>query len=198
MAPEESPTVRILARLLVVAVAFLVAPMAVAQDVVTTGPPPEIRALVDAFTGAVLGNSPDAWETMTRERCAPEFLTKNSVAERRKLYDTLHGAVAGGKRGRVMRRGPDEPLELQMIGPSGQPAGTIVLEVTSGTPPKITSISRKGRDGHALTRRLARAQVDAVERDVPVRDEQLEPALLLFLQLRPIRIELGDNLLFGR
>ncbi len=132
---------RILTRLFVVAVAFLVAPLASGQEVVTTGPPPEIRALVDAFTGAVLGNSPDEWETMTRERCAPEFLTKNPAAQRRKLYDTLHGAFAGGKRGRVMRRGPDAPLELQMIGSSGQPAGTIVLELTSGNPPKIANIS---------------------------------------------------------
>ena len=132
---------RILTRLFVVAVAFLVAPLASGQEVVTTGPPPEIRALVDAFTGAVLGNSPDEWETMTRERCAPEFLTKNPAAQRRKLYDTLHGAFGGGKRGRVMRRGPDAPLELQMIGSSGQPAGTIVLELTSGNPPKIANIS---------------------------------------------------------
>ena len=140
MAREESQTVRILTRLIVVFVAFLVAPLAAGQDVVTTGPPPEIRALVDAFTGAVLGNSPETWEAMTREQCAPEFLTKNPAAQRRKLYDTLHGAFAGGKRGRVMRRGPDEPLELQMIGPSGQPAGTIVLELTSGNPPKIANI----------------------------------------------------------
>ena len=56
-------------------------------------PAPEIRALVDAFTGAVLGNSPETWEAMTREQCAPEFLTKNPAAQRRKLYDTLHGAL---------------------------------------------------------------------------------------------------------
>jgi hypothetical protein len=141
MAPEESQTVRILTRLIVIAVAFLVAPLAEGQDVVTTGPPPEIRALVDAFTGAVLGNSPDEWEKMTREQCAPEFLAKTPAAQRRKLYDTLHGAFAGGKRGRVVRRGPDEPLELQMIGSSGQPAGTIVLELTSGNPPKISNIT---------------------------------------------------------
>ena len=71
---------RILTRLIVVAVAFLVAPLAAGQEVVTTGPPPEIRALVDAFTGAVLGNSPETWEAMTREHCARVHLQESSRA----------------------------------------------------------------------------------------------------------------------
>ena len=49
----------------------------------------------------------------------------------------------------------------------------------------------------ALAARLSGAQIDAVERHVPVGDEQLEAALLLFLQLRAVRIELGDDLRFG-
>jgi hypothetical protein len=131
--------VRIFIQLLVLAVVSLAAPVT-AQDVVITGPPPEIRALVDAFTGAVLGGSPEAWEAMARERFAPDLLTKLPAPERRKLYDKLHAAFAKGKRGPVRRQGPDAPLELQMVGPSG-PAGTIVLELTDGMPPKITSVT---------------------------------------------------------
>ena len=127
-------------KLIVFGVALIAAPVAGRQEVVVTGPPPEIRALVDAFTGAVLGGSPDAWETMARERFAPDYLAKLPAPERRKLYDELKGDFGGGKRGPVMRRGPDEPLELQMMGPSG-PAGTIVLEITNGNPPKITKVS---------------------------------------------------------
>jgi hypothetical protein len=116
-------------QLIIICFVLLVAPLTARQEQITTGPPPEIRALVDAFTSAVLGGSADAWETMARERFAPEFLSKHPAAERRQLYDKLSAAFAGGKRGPVMRRGPDAPLELQMIGPSG-PAGTWPLRST--------------------------------------------------------------------
>ena len=127
-------------QLIIFCVAVLVAPLTARQERVTTGPPPELRALVDAVTGAVLGGSPDAWESMARERFAPALLAKQTVAERRRIFDKLSVAFAGAKRGPVMRQGPDAPLELRMVGPSG-PAGAIVLELTSGIPPRISGIS---------------------------------------------------------
>ena len=127
-------------QLIIFCVAVLVAPLTARQERVTTGPPPELRALVDAVTGAVLGGSPDAWESMARERFAPALLAKQTVAERRRIFDKLSVAFAGAKRGPVMRQGPDAPLELRMVGPSG-PVGAIVLELTSGIPPRISGIS---------------------------------------------------------
>jgi CubicO group peptidase (beta-lactamase class C family) len=132
--------VRTITQLIIFCVALLVASLTARQERVTTRPPPEIRALVDAVTAAVLGGSPDVWESMARERFAPDLLAKQTVAERRQVYDKLITAFAGSKRGPVMRQGPDAPLELQMVGPSG-PAGAIVLELTDGMPPRISGIS---------------------------------------------------------
>jgi CubicO group peptidase (beta-lactamase class C family) len=130
------------------AVCLLFCGMAAAgQQRLATGPPPEIRELVEAFSSAVAGNSADAWDAMTRERFAPEWLAAHPADERRQLFDQLQADFAGARRGPVMRRGPDAPLELQMIGPSG-PVGTIILELTSGMPPLITGISVE-KDGGA-------------------------------------------------
>ena len=127
-------------QLIILCAALLVAPLTARQERVTTGPPPEIRTLVEAVTAAVLDGSPDAWETMARERFAPDLLAKQTVAERRRIFDKLSVAFAGAKRGPVMRQGPDAPLQLRMVGPSG-PAGAIVLELTGGIPPRISGIS---------------------------------------------------------
>jgi D-alanyl-D-alanine carboxypeptidase len=132
--------VRTTTQLIIFCVALLLAPLTARQERVTTGPPPEIRALVDAVTAAVLGGSPDAWESMARERFAPDLLAKQTAAERRQLYDKVSAAFAGAKRGPVRRHGPDAPLELQMVGPSG-PAGAIVLELTNAMPPRISGLS---------------------------------------------------------
>jgi hypothetical protein len=123
---------------LVCACALLAGPLAAgAQERV--GAPPEIRALVEAVVGGITGTA-DAWETMARERFAPELLAKTPPAARRKLYDQLHADFGRGKRGPVVRRGPDEPLEIEMLGPAGS-LGTVVVEIVEGgKAPLITAI----------------------------------------------------------
>jgi hypothetical protein len=141
------PTIRQSIVTVLVLLAAPLAPLAARQERV--GAPPEIRELVEAFTAAVVGGSPETWETMARERFAPEYLAKLPAPERRKLYDQLSADFKGAKRGAVRRQGPDAPLELQMTGPSG-PAGTIVLEITDGMPPKITSVTVEKASGKKL------------------------------------------------
>jgi hypothetical protein len=138
------PTIR--QSLITVLLVVLAAPVALAARQERVGAPPEIRELVEAFTAAVVGGSPQAWETMARERFAPEFLAKLPAPERRKLYDKLSADFKGAKRRAVMRQGPDAPLEIQMNGPSGT-AGTIVLELTDGMPPKITNVTVEKESG---------------------------------------------------
>jgi hypothetical protein len=104
-----------------------------------TGPPPEIRALVEAVVGGITG-TPDAWEAMAKQHFAPDLLAKTPPPARRKLYDQLHGDFGRAKRGPVIRRGPDEPLEIEMLGPAGS-LGTVVVEVVEGgKAPLITAI----------------------------------------------------------
>jgi hypothetical protein len=104
-----------------------------------TGPPPEIRALVEAVVGGITG-TPDAWEAMAKQHFAPDLLAKTPPPARRKLYDQLHADFGRAKRGPVIRRGPDEPLEIEMLGPAGS-LGTVVVEVVEGgKAPLITAI----------------------------------------------------------
>jgi hypothetical protein len=122
-------------------VLFVLATLSMASLVTAqepTGPPPEIRALVEAFVGGVTG-TPAAFEAMAKERFAPDFLVKTPAAARRTLYDDLHAQFGSGKRGPVIRRGPDEPLEIEMVGANG-PLGVIIVEIVEGQTPKITAI----------------------------------------------------------
>lgn len=121
----------------VCACALLAVPVtAAAQE---AGAPPEIRALVDAVVGGITG-TPGAWEAMAKQHFAPELLAKTPPPARRKLYDQLHADFGRGKRGRVVRRGPDEPLEIEMLGPAGS-LGTVVVEIVEGgKAPLITAM----------------------------------------------------------
>jgi hypothetical protein len=111
-----------------------------------TGPPPEIRALVEAVVSGVTGTAA-GFEAMAKERFAPDFLSKTPAAARRTLYDQLHAQFGSGKRGPVVRQGPDEPLEIEMVGPNGS-LGVIIVEIVEGPTPKITAI-RTSKPGAA-------------------------------------------------
>ena len=122
--------------LLLILALLSVASLVTAQE--RTGPPPEIRTLVESFVGGVTG-TPAAFEAMAKERFAPDFLAKTPAAARRTLYDQLHAQFGSGKRGPVIRQGPDEPLEIEMVGPNGS-LGVIIVEIVEGQTPKITAI----------------------------------------------------------
>jgi D-alanyl-D-alanine carboxypeptidase len=118
--------------------ALALAPL-IAQQVVTGGPPPEIRALVDGVMKGINGGSAQAWEAMAKERFATDLLEKQSAQERQAIYDKLHADFGTVTVDRVMRRGPDAPLELQVKGSTGS-TGVITLDITESSPLRISSL----------------------------------------------------------
>src|SRR5918995_936132 len=113
-----------------------------AQQVVGQGPPPEIRALVDAVITAVNSGSPDAWESFAQARFAPSLLQKQTREQRAEQYQqiaTRFGTVAIQG---VRRQGPDAPLELMVKGSAS--TGVIEVGVEGDATPKITSLTATG------------------------------------------------------
>ena len=86
-----------------------------AQDAVRTGPPPDIRALVDAFMKAA-NSSAEAWDAMTKERFSAEYLNKQAPDARKKLYENLRADFGTLAFARATRQGPDAPLDLHVTG----------------------------------------------------------------------------------
>jgi CubicO group peptidase (beta-lactamase class C family) len=98
-----------------------------------TGPRPEVRAHIEAFTGALNSGSADQWEQMAKERFSERFLASRDAAARRRLFAGLRKEFGTITVGRVTRDGPDAPLRLDVKGSTGA-AGTIEL-VLEGDPP---------------------------------------------------------------
>ena len=60
-----------------------------AQQVLRTGPPPEVRALFDAFTEAINSGSAETWEAFVQARFVPALLQKSTPQERAAMYQQL-------------------------------------------------------------------------------------------------------------
>lgn len=108
-----------------------------AQEGNTGGPPPEIRALVAAVLQGVNGG-PAAWEAMAGERFSQALIERQSAA-RLATYDKLRADFGTVTLDRVMRRGPDAPLELQFSGSTGR-VGVMVLVLTDARPPRVADL----------------------------------------------------------
>jgi CubicO group peptidase (beta-lactamase class C family) len=110
------------------------------ERVMGQGPPPEIRALIDAFVEAVNSGSVEKWEAMAQARFTPEFLKRRPAAERAALYQRLRADFGTIRPDRVNRRGPSAPLQLQVRTTSGTP-GVISLAIEESSPFRITDIN---------------------------------------------------------
>src|SRR5262245_42847869 len=88
------------------------------QEQVVTGPPPQIRALIDAFVTAVNAGAAQ-FEAMAKAHFAPGYLSKRTAAERARLCDEIRKQFGTLTRERVTRDGPDAPLELNVRGSNG-------------------------------------------------------------------------------
>ena len=119
----------------------LIAPVAIglsAQEV-RTGPPPEIRALVDAFLKALNGDAA-AWEAMAKERFSADHLKNTTAADRKQLFDKIRADFGNVTFERATREGPDAPLQLHVKGSTGA-TGRINLEIDGGSPPRISNLT---------------------------------------------------------
>ena len=123
---------------LMAGVLLALAPVA-AQEVVTTGPPPEIRALVTAVMEGLNGSA-QAWEAMAKERFAKELLDRQTPQQRQAAHDKLHADFGTVSMDRAIRRGPDAPLELHVKGSTGT-TGVITLDITDANPPRIAKLT---------------------------------------------------------
>jgi D-alanyl-D-alanine carboxypeptidase len=125
---------------LLLASSLIFALSASGQQVVTAGPPPEIRSHIDALMKALNSGSSEQWEKMAQEHFSPGELKRHSVEERRQVFDNLHrdfGAISLG-----MVEGPDEPLQLHIKGSTGA-SGIIELTLEEGAPYRINDLEVK-------------------------------------------------------
>lgn len=120
-----------------------------ARQTVRSGPPPEIRALFDAFTAAVNSGSADAWEAFVQARFAPALLQKFSKEERADMYRRLADDFGTIAIGRVNREGPDAPLQLNVKGSRG--SGMFILGLDNSDPPRIVSFGVEAGDRDPVT-----------------------------------------------
>jgi D-alanyl-D-alanine carboxypeptidase len=109
-----------------------------AQQVVITGPPPGERAAIDAIVKALNGDAA-GWEATVKERFSPELLSKQTAADRRAAFEKLHKDFGTIKTGRITRRGPDAPVEIQVTGSTGI-EGMITLDLTDEDPPRVRQL----------------------------------------------------------
>src|SRR3954452_24758935 len=82
------------------------------QERVITGPPPGERAAIDAIVKALNADAA-GWDATAQDRFSPELLTKQTAADRRAGFEKLRQDFGSIKVGRITRRGPDAPVEMQ-------------------------------------------------------------------------------------
>lgn len=104
---------------------------------VRTGPPPEIRALFDAFTQAMNSGSADKWEAFVQARFAPALAQKTTPEQRAQMYAMLAKDFGAITIDRVNRDGPDAPLQVNVKGSHGN--GVFIFGIDDSSPPRITS-----------------------------------------------------------
>jgi D-alanyl-D-alanine carboxypeptidase len=107
-----------------------------------TGPPPEIRALIDSVVAAVNGGSADAWEAFAQARFTPALLQKQTREQRAEQYRGIADRFGTIALDGVRRQGPDAPLELNVTG--GKSSGVIVVDIDAGATPRIVSLTVEG------------------------------------------------------
>jgi hypothetical protein len=87
-----------------------------AQEIITTGPPPELRAHLDSFFKAFNSGSAEEWEAMARAAFTPGFLKRQTADERKKAYLSLHSDFGTIALDHVERQGPDAPIQVFVKG----------------------------------------------------------------------------------
>ena len=89
---------------------------ALAQEVVVTGPPPELRKNLDAFLKAFNSGDAAAFEAMAKTTFTPGYFKRQTPEERKAAYTKMHGAFGSIQFNRVERNGPDAPLQAFVKG----------------------------------------------------------------------------------
>jgi CubicO group peptidase (beta-lactamase class C family) len=129
------------------------------QDRATGGPPPEIRARIDAFVAAFNSGSAETFEAMAREHYAPALLARRTQADRAAFHRQMFAEFGRIAVGRITRRGPEAPLQLHATGATGATA-VIALQLEPAAPFRIAAITVDD-DGGPDTPAIAPPPIDA-------------------------------------
>ncbi len=117
--------------------AALLPVVALTQD--RSGPPPEIRTLIDSFMKAVNSGSAEQFEAMAKSHFSPAYLSKQTPADRARLLAEIRKQFGTATMERVVREGPDEPLEVNVKGSTGT-TGVIRLSLDPAAPFKVSDV----------------------------------------------------------
>lgn len=95
---------------------MLSAGRAFAQELVVTGPPPELRKNLDAYQKAFNSGDAAQYEAMAKTSFTPEYYKKQTADQRKAEFTKWHTAFGTIKFERVERNGPDAPLQVFVKG----------------------------------------------------------------------------------
>jgi len=109
-------TRRVILRVLGAAVLLFAATPAAAQEVIVTGPPPALKKNLDAFLKAFNSASADEYEAMAATAFTPEYLKRQTAADRKGALAKMVKEFGTIKIERVERNGPEAPLEMFIKG----------------------------------------------------------------------------------
>jgi D-alanyl-D-alanine carboxypeptidase len=101
-----------------------------AQEDVRTRPMPEIRALADEAVQA-LNDKTEAWERFAQRRFTTSLLERMSREERAQLHGQLRADLGRIALDRVIRQGPEAPIELHV---TGEQDGAVIELTLEGEP----------------------------------------------------------------
>ena len=124
---------------LVLLIALVITGNARSQQLVYDGPPPEIKAHIDAFIQAFNSGSADEFEKMAQSNYSPEGIRRRTPEERKSMYERMQADFGKLTLKRVERRGPDAPLQLYVTGSTGT-AATITMELEAAAPYRISGL----------------------------------------------------------
>ena len=100
---------------------------AAAQEMVVSGPPPVLRARLDAFVRAFNSGDVEQWEKMAAAAFTPAYLKSQTAAERQKAFLKMRADFGTIALERVERNGPDAPLTIAIKGSVA--SGTMTVEL---------------------------------------------------------------------
>ncbi|HWI20437.1 MAG TPA: serine hydrolase domain-containing protein [Vicinamibacterales bacterium] len=133
---------------------------AAAQEVVRTGPPPAIRALVDGTVTAANGNA-EAWEAFAQSKFTPAFLKTQTREQRAAMHAQIAERFGTIAIERVIREGgPDAPLQLHVKGAMGTGVIALHLDEPTATIANLVIASGPPAGGRPETNALPPVPVD--------------------------------------
>lgn len=144
-------TRRVILRVLGAAVLLFAATPAAGQEVIVTGPPPELRRNLDAFMKAFNSGSADQFETMAAAAFTPEYLKRQTAADRKAAFAKMVKEFGTIVIERVERNGPEAPLEAFVKGSVASGVFWIELDESSrfaGIRTEVVKLVSPSTDAH--------------------------------------------------